>query len=452
MADKSKDEAFTQQTGSTQEEPKPVWPPNEEFPLNIAKNLNISGERTTVLQEVVRDSNCSENYLVVTGYTSLGHIVDFFSSKVDFSKMVSVCIVFGFDPEIRRRKSWGRVNFEKEIKDYWLERGYSLFKGGNVIRMIDLIKANKVQFKILDQLHAKIYVGDSYAILGSSNFSKNGLTQRLEANVRVTALATDSFKQQYEHIASIAENYYKLARGYKEDIIDLLEKLIDVTSWQEALARAIAEILECSWFKEFPELYEKLNNINLWPIQRHGLGQAIYTLQTQGCVLVADPTGSGKTKLISTLQILLFHWLWKSGRKNKSNILIICPPVVQSNWFRESLDVGFAQNHLISMGLLSHSYNSKFKDIEKAIKAANVLVLDEAHNYLNLSSNRSETIARHTVDYIILVTATPISRKPGDLLRLIELLDVDNLDDAEIQQLNKLKKLRFLKDTKQITA
>ncbi|MEH2079427.1 MAG: hypothetical protein V7K89_05255 [Nostoc sp.] len=63
------------------------------------------------------------------------------------------------------------------------------------------------------------------------------------------------------------EKHYKLGQDYKDEIIDLLEKLMSITSWEEALARAITEILEYNWFKKFPQLYEKLNNISLWPAQ-----------------------------------------------------------------------------------------------------------------------------------------------------------------------------------------
>lgn len=142
------------------------WPPNYLFPLNI------KAENRTVLQEIDKDIGASDKYLIVTGFTSLGHLVDMFGSGGINEDLSLVRIVLGWEPNVYKRKTWGRVNLEKEIKEYWLERGYSIFKGGNVIRTIELIKVGKIQFRISDHLHAKIYVGNTHAILGSANFSK----------------------------------------------------------------------------------------------------------------------------------------------------------------------------------------------------------------------------------------------------------------------------------------
>ncbi|MBN3944650.1 SNF2-related protein [Nostoc sp. NMS9] len=444
MAKKSKGNESEPQSNLDNENTNMKWPPNALFPLNLPS------EKRNVKQEVIKDINSSENYLINTGFSSLGNIIDIFNTEVDMSTINSVRILLGSEPDNRPRKFWKIVDLQKEIKDYWLERRYSLLKGGNIIKTIEYIRTGKLHFKILDNFHAKLYIGESHAISGSSNFSKNGLSQQLEANVRVYKNSIILFeKQQYEGMDQIAENYYKLGQDYKDEIIGLLEKLMSITSWEEALARAIAEILECNWFKEFPQLYEKLNNISLWPAQRYGLGQALYILQTQGCVLIADPTGSGKTKLISTLQLLLFYWLWESDRMNKSYILTICPPIVQNNWHQESVDIGFAQSSQVSMGLLSHSHNSRHKNILKEIQIANILTIDEAHNYLNSKSQRSDNISKHKADYVILSTATPISKQVRDLLRLIEMLDVDNLDNDELNQLKRLKKGGLLKNAKE---
>ena len=228
-------------------------------------------------------------------------------------------------------------------------------------------------------------------------------------------------------------------------MIRLLEQLIRITSWQEALARAISALVEDNWFKDFPELNYKLNSMSLWPSQRYALGQAINIIQNQGCLLIADPTGSGKTKLVSTLQLVIYHWLWETGRRNKSFSLTICPPLVASNWEREFLDIRFAITSPESMGLLSYSKGANYNRMIKKVKSCDILVIDEAHNFLSNTSKRSENIGKHTADYVILATATPINKKAKDLLRLIELLGVDNLSDDELTNFLKLRKLRSIK-------
>lgn len=426
--------------------PLVVWPDNHAFPLNLKDFVG----RRTVLEVVLEDIAESENYLVVTGFTSLAHIIELFGGKVVFGYLKDVRIVLGFEPELRERKFWKSAELDKDVKEYWAGQHYSLLNGGVVIKVIELIKEERICFRLSDGLHAKIYVGDKHTILGSANFSKNGLTFQHEANIRIAnELSKPGEKKQYLEIKQIAENYYKLGKPYNDTIIELLKNLLKLVTWQEALARAIVELVDKPWLNDIPELSNKLNNLKLWPSQRLGLGQAMYILQTQGCVLIADPTGSGKTKMISTLQLVLYHWLWETGRRNRSYAVTICPPLVKDSWHKEFVDIEFSQSGQISMGALSYVKGHSHGTYVKEIRNANILVVDEAHNFLNLHSFRSMSVAEHTSDNIILATATPINKRPKDLMRLIELLGVDNLGDQELEDFKILKKQRHIKSNSQ---
>jgi phosphatidylserine/phosphatidylglycerophosphate/cardiolipin synthase-like enzyme len=94
------------------------------------------------------------------------------------------------------------------------------------------------------RLHAKIYVGDTAATLGSSNFTANGLRLQLEANTRFEQ-ASD--RARYEETATVAENFWGIGEDWNEEFLALLEAMLAVVSWQEALARACADLLEGQW-------------------------------------------------------------------------------------------------------------------------------------------------------------------------------------------------------------
>jgi SNF2 family DNA or RNA helicase len=79
--------------------------------------------------------------------------------------------------------------------------------------------------------------------------------------------------------------------------------------------------------------------------------------------------------------------------------------------------------------MLSQGRNAETEREE--VRQANVLFLDEAHNYLSRTSKRSKAITSSAADYSALLTATPINRGSSDLLRMIELLGLDNLSDRE---------------------
>jgi superfamily II DNA or RNA helicase len=410
------------------------WPPHEKYPLNL-RLFNRKVE-----SEVLKDISKSDQYLIITGFTSLSHLVDTFGYR-DFPDLKNAGIVLGFEPNIKGRKQYeSDVKLSKEIREYWLRNGFSITLGGAVIRLIELIDQGTIDLRFMDRLHAKIYVGDHNAILGSSNFSKSGLTTQQEANIRVSLDEEDGIEQnQYEAIKRIAENFYKHATPFNGEIKELLKELIQQVTWQEALARAIAEVIEGDWLREYTELYDKLQKSKLWPTQWRGIAQAMNILQNQSNVLIADPTGSGKTKLCSSLMLTLIHWLWENGKRDRSNSLIVCPPLVIPFWQLEFKNLIFINHNQISMGLLSNGKERKVKQAQEEIAIANILTIDEAHNYIRPDSNRSRAIQGNQADHVILATATPINKRADDLLQLIQLLDVDNLSDDDFQIYKRLK-------------
>jgi len=418
------------------------WPKNDKFPLN-QKVRNRSVELV-----VYYDIKNSEEYIIVTGFTSLSNIVDFFGSQ-DFDKLRKVRILIGFEPNIRGRKKYLKFNLEREIKDYWLKKGFSIMLGGAVINLIEKINSGQIDFRFRDKLHAKLYVGNKHAILGSSNFSKNGLTVQEEANIRVENSETINVeKEQYDSIKLIANSYYEEAQSYNDKIIELLKGIIQKVSWEEALARAIAEILEGRWLTEYKDILERLEKTNLWPTQWKGLAQAISILHNQSNVLIADPTGAGKTKLCTSTALALKHWLFEIGKNYRTDSLIICPPLVIPKWDEEFRNLRNI-NNTRSMGILSNSSTRNKKKIADELDIANILIVDEAHNYLSPTSNRTKLIKSNKADFKILVTATPISKKVDDLLRLIELLDIDNLSDEDFEIYKKLLHQPYLRNKQQ---
>lgn len=403
------------------------WPDQRLFPLNLRLL-----ERT-VESIVYKDIEASTAYIIVTGFTSLSNLVDLFGSK-DFQNLAKVCILIGFEPNIRGRKKYVKLKLDREIKDYWLKKGVSIMLGGAIINLIDKIDNGQVEFKYKDKLHAKIYVGDHSAVLGSSNFSKNGLNFQEEANIRVSVDQGQVQNEQYNAIKLIAQSYYEEAVPYNEKMRELLMALIKEVTWEEALARALAEILEGSWLEDYRTILAKLEQTKLWPTQWKGITQAVSILQSQSNVLLADPTGAGKTKLCTSLILSLKHWLFEIGKRHKTNSIIICPPLVVSKWADEFRALRQIDNSQISMGLLSNSSDGNKKKIAKDLQLVNILTIDEAHNYLSPTSNRSVSLKSNGADYKILVTATPISKKVEDILKLIELLDIDNLSDDDFER------------------
>jgi len=409
-------------------------PGQEDFPLNLREQ----GRR--VRDILFKDIQNSEDYLILTGFTSLSNLIAAFGAT-DYPKLQQLRIVIGFDPDERVGKRLPHYSLPTEIKNYWVKQNVSIRLCGPILNIIEKINNGTFHFKAKDKLHAKIYVGDQAAILGSSNFSKSGTVSQTEANIRVELSSSKTEREQYFNIKRIAEYYYKVGEDYNEHLIELFSKLFKDATWEEALARAVAEILESKWMQDYPVLYQALVTHDLWPSQKMGIARAMKIIQDQGRVMVADPTGSGKTKFATALAYTLFHWLWENGRKDRSNALIICPKQVMENWEKEQ-DHFTLYNKIESMGKLSLGLDKNQRTLQKSIQSSDILVIDEAHNYLHPNSKRSKAIIPKGSSNVILSTATPINKKVDDLLRLIELLDIDNLSDADLNTYFELRKNR----------
>ena len=385
----------------------------------------------------------SSNFLAVTGFTSLSFLVELFG-LTDLPEGHQVRLCLGFDPEAKARKNWPKIVVAQEIRNYWLDRRFSITQLGAVLRTADLLREKRLQVRAADKLHAKIYVATNHATLGSSNFSASGTRTQPEANVRVARESQHLHeREQYDGFKQIAENFWASSTSYSDGLLALLEKLLKPTSWQEALARAVAELRRGKWLTHIEQLLREASEIPLWPSQREGLAQALLVLYAQGNVLIADPTGSGKTRLISTLRLALLHQLFERGHGPRPNVVVVCPPAVCEDWDTELRDVGLLSAFPVSIGKLSQPAQPSYHKARGQLRLANVLIVDEAHRFIRATSNRSEALGSHAGQYAILATATPINKRPQDLLRLLELLDVDNLPDKQLEEYKRLWSGRF---------
>ncbi|MFO7798722.1 MAG: SNF2-related protein [Rhodohalobacter sp.] len=409
------------------------WPPAGSYPLN--------NELGKVGKWVKKDLEASDNFLILTGFSSLAYLIEQIGDEETWLNK-SITIVLGNEPIIReelfkKRLSQKKNTFSYQIADYWLEKGISIKLNGPLLSLIKGIEEEKLNFKIHPDLHGKVYVGDHHLMMGSSNYSHSGMALQAEINVRY-----EKSDPAYEDLNGIARQYLSESKDYNEDLLALLRKLLQLVDWDEALARAIAELLEGGWVEKYFNDLHPGQNFRLWPTQRQAIGQALFILDNEGSVLIAEPTGSGKTRVGAHLLAALLNRFWQQGRGTRSKYKIIAPPLVLDNWQQELDRLYFTVANPISHGILSHLTSTQNQSHLKDIQEATVLLVDEAHNYLNMMSNRSQTIKNNKADHVVLFTATPINRKWNDLLRMVELLGLDNLSESAYKAYKKLKRSR----------
>lgn len=419
-----------------------VWPPAERFPLNkVAGSYQVEDVVTRL--DLLR----SREPLLVMGYSALDQLLDLICAAGE-SGNTQVRLLFGHEPFPSRNQVYtvSGGDLVREAEQYWLERGISLLFSAKVVRAVELLKSGRAQARYMagnTRLHAKIYVGDEAATVGSSNFTAPGMRSQFEANVRFTR-ARDN--RRYEELRQIAENYWTLGRSYQDQLIALLEKLLRVVSWQEALARACAELLEGEWAERYLREDYFGGAGALWPSQKQGIARALMVLSNQGSVLIADATGAGKTRMGVYLIGALLDDIVRKGRLRRGRAVMICPPVVQDNWRDESTraDIPLAVH---SHGMLSHTRSGQHDHVVESLRLAQLLCVDEGHNFLNTGANRTQHLLRNMADHVAILTATPINKAVTDLVRIADLLGADNLSPEIVDAFGQMLGQQDLKRT-----
>jgi len=72
-------------------------------------------------------------------------------------------------------------------------------------------------------------------------------------------------------------------------------------------------------------------------------------VENVGSVLVADATGSGKTRMGAHLLRSIMDRIWSTGRVRKDITALVCPPkFVKESWEQEAVECG------LPLSVLSH--------------------------------------------------------------------------------------------------
>jgi len=401
------------------------WPDHKLVPFNWGKN-QMSVERV-----VFEDLYSSGQVLLVMGYASLEELCNFVRNAQPHSRS-QLRVVFGTEPFRGRDVDNALVDDDlgSDVRDYWLDRGISILAAVSVLETVRALDNGIVETRISRRsqgLHAKMFLAEEAATIGSSNFTGPGLRTQLEANVRL--FKGDTPHAYFSEAHRLGEIYWRLSRPFNQQLHDLLETLLQKVTWQEALARGCAELLEGQWARAYLE--DELGYSEyLWPSQVQGIGQALYVLMEVGSVLIADATGSGKTKMGAWLLRALRQRLVTQGRPI-SDPVVVSPPAISDRWSDE-LHKAEIRIEVHSHGALSSGRAATHARVANNVEVARILVLDEAHNFIN-ASNRTAKVNTNFADHVVLFTATPISRDLSDLLGIAELLGADNLDDETLR-------------------
>jgi superfamily II DNA or RNA helicase len=420
---------------------KPRWPPHKRFPYNRSRK---DGERRVADTVVAEDLQHAAKVLIITGFTSLPRIISFLAQREhNVTAAEPIRILIGHEPNLVKPKSVriGGDAIAEEIRDYWLREKLSIYQSHDLVCAKEMLKDGRVVAKTSRDkhrlVHAKIFKADDTITFGSSNFSESGLKQQVEMNLRLLQ-SEEKYADLFIGVGQYAEQIWVISQDYTTGLYELLKQLCHEATWQEALARGCAELLEGRWAKRYLEYAGFGETPQLWPFQEQGVLESLFIVETVGNVLIADATGSGKTWIGSALIKSILRRIWSNPARLRNDIpVLLVPPKVMDDWQNVAHAFGISPS-VFSHGAMSLPQSGNHKKLIRLVPRAQILAVDEAHNFLNRQSRRSQMLIRNMADHVILFTATPVNREPSDLFRIVTLLGPDNFDDEVLNVLERM--------------
>ena len=414
--------------------------------IQIIDNQN---EDTSVKSFLEKTLPVTSSLDIATGYFEIGSLL-LLDGK--WQKLDKIRILFGDEVTARTSKVFERMLKElaKRI-DNGIEEDKEKdeFLTG-VPAIIDALKSGKIECRVYNhsKFHAKSYilyfnestsnvlttlnVSTKFALVGSSNFTKPGLTQNIELNTQFHD-AEDVSKLQ-----AWFNGMWNNADLLNDAVLKVIEKHVKDYTPFDVYLRSMFEYYK-SQEQSVSEWEQK--NSKVFPIlaqyQKDGYNNLIKIANKYGGSFLCDGVGLGKTYIGLML-------LERFVKKERKNVVLIVPAAARiSVWEEKIKDTipeifeGFYPFKIINhTDLIAESHADEIKQIQEY---AELIIIDEAHHFRNRSSSSYrklyEIMGNGAKKQLYMLTATPLNNSFMDLQHLIELFSQRKEDHFAIPPL-----------------
>lgn len=399
--------------------------------LYIVDNSSDEQSARKYLQEW---SQISRQMDIATGYLEIGGLL---ALDQDWQKLDKIRIILGNEMTKRTKTVIDSVVEAilarvKDSIDEEHEKNEFLI---GVPAILEAMKSGKIEMRVYDsgKFHAKAYityfrdefrsqfpvsmdVPDGYALVGSSNFTKAGLTQNIELNVQVKT-DVDQLQEWFEH-------WWAEGTEITDAVLEVIENHCKEYSPYDVYLRSMYEYFKSreetvsEWEKHESVIYPGLSQY-----QRDGYNSMVEIANRFSGAFLCDGVGLGKTYVGMML-------IERFVKKERKNVVLIVPAAARvsvwettiKKYIPEILE-GFYPFKIINHTDLLLEKNQNLMD--QITQQAEVVVIDEAHHFRNRGSNRYrklfDMMASGSQKQMFMLTATPINNSFLDLQHLIEL-------------------------------
>ncbi len=309
------------------------------------------------------------------------------------------------------------------------------------------------------KFHAKAYLIErpelypaQLGVIGSGNFTRPGLTQNVELNVELTLEQTAQLRAWYEERWQEAE-----ADTVTSEVLNEIRRQIMLYDPYMIYLKAL---LAWGAQQEEPHVADTSDILAaLDPHQDQGYRRAMKLIETHNGCMVCDGVGLGK----SYIALAVMERCCREGR----NVLLIAPKnILSTSWepylaqyldeFRDDwggvrtramTDLGFWPEDKPDQGQPpSESVRAKRAALKRLWRSADLVVIDESHNFRASAANRYRNLYRMLAPYrgrrkrVLLLSATPINTEYRDIANQLALIahDAGNIAGYTAEHIRKL--------------
>lgn len=396
--------------------------------------VDNSSEKASVKNYLSEWCSISKQMDIATGYFEIGGLLIL---GEDWQKLDKIRIILGNEVTKRTKdiiEEVAQTMIERFRTSMEREQEKNEFLIG-VPAIIKAMKFGKIECRVYDsnKFHAKAYityfrdeyrdqfisamnVPSGYALVGSSNFTKAGLTQNIELNVQV--------KDEVEQLQKWFEEHWQNGTDITEAVLKVMEMHCREFSPYDVYLRSMYEYFKSheetvsEWEENESVVYKGLSQY-----QKDGYNSLIQIAERYSGAFLCDGVGLGKTYVGMML-------IERFVKKERKNVVLIVPASARvSVWevtikrlIPEILE-GFYPFKIINHTDLLLDKNQNL--MNQIAQQAEIIIIDEAHHFRNRSSNRYrklfEMMQAGCKKQMFMLTATPINNSFLDLQHLIEL-------------------------------
>jgi superfamily II DNA or RNA helicase len=386
----------------------------------------------------------AESMDVATGYFEIGALLEL---DGEWQKLKKIRILMGSETTARTKALL--VKSLRERAEQRLEDGLNEDKdtnpfGEGIPSIVDALKSRQIEVKVYREgkFHAKCYITHALseiigprALVGSSNFTKPGLTENVELNIQV---------QSGSEVADL-QNWFEVHWERGEEVTDEILTLISrhTREYQpfEIYTKALHEYfhgheITASEFEEsrskvFPQL-DQYQKEAYWSLMKIG--------RQHGGALLCDGVGMGKTFVgLMLIERLILH----EGKR----VVLFAPKGAREGvwepdikkWLGHIGGVGGSAD-FSNLAVFNHTdlnregdYPERFR---RMTELADAVIIDEAHHFRNLGTRGDESTGEGRSRYyklfdmlddsvrnkmVFMLTATPINNRLTDFRHMVEL-------------------------------